>query len=255
METNVIAVCGNRVPYAAVGTGSRCLVVIPGASIHPVAAAAARMFRSFAPDCRVYIFDRPEVLEPGTTVQDMAELTAAAMEQLGIRGADLFGASQGGMMALCIALEHPELVGQLYLSSTLARQNDTSRETFDLWLDPSLDGAALKQAVNQRIYSPAFYEKYRRLLEAGPEVTGQDLRRFRILVEACRSFDVYSRLAELRCPVFTVGGENDRVLSSQGTTEIAHALGCPIHLYPNGSHAVYDEEPDFRPRMKKLLGL
>jgi pimeloyl-ACP methyl ester carboxylesterase len=51
------------------------------------------------------------------TIEQMAEDTAAALEQLGIEKADFLGYSMGSGIALQIALNHPELVNKLVLAS------------------------------------------------------------------------------------------------------------------------------------------
>jgi len=56
---------------------------------------------------RVYVFDRRKDMPAGYTVRRMAEDTLAVMRSLGIFRADLFGASQGGMIALAMAALQP----------------------------------------------------------------------------------------------------------------------------------------------------
>lgn len=51
------------------------------------------------------------------TIEQMAEDTAAALEQIGIENADFFGYSMGSGIALQIALNHPELVNKLAIAS------------------------------------------------------------------------------------------------------------------------------------------
>jgi pimeloyl-ACP methyl ester carboxylesterase len=50
--------------------------------------------------------------------EQMAEDTAAAVRQLGIENADLFGYSMGGAIALLVASRHPDLVRKLVVAST-----------------------------------------------------------------------------------------------------------------------------------------
>lgn len=58
----------------------------------------------------------------------MVDDTAAAMESLHIADADVFGASQGGMIALYLAIDDPKLVHKMILGSTLAKPNDTFKQ-------------------------------------------------------------------------------------------------------------------------------
>ena len=91
------------------GRGSHSLVLIQGLRLAPLkgtGAFAARYYRMFSETYTVYIFDRKEPVLPGCTIHDLAEDLAAAMDRLGLRGADVFGASQGGMIAQDLAIHH-----------------------------------------------------------------------------------------------------------------------------------------------------
>lgn len=245
--------------YFSFGTGARPLIIIPGVSMHSVMLSAAGIqfaFQAFAENWTVYVFDRKKDIQEGYSVQDMAEDTACAMISLGLRDCDIFGASQGGMIAQCIAISHPELVHALYLGSTMARPNELCRGVMARWLALAEAGepAPLNHEVNTCIYSAEFYDRYRSVFEPGEsQAAPQEIRRFAVLVRACTQFDVYSRLDEIRCPVFVVGSRADRVLSGEASEEIAKRLGCSLYLYEGFSHAVYDEAPDYRERMMNAL--
>lgn len=51
------------------------------------------------------------------TLENMADDTAAAIQQLGIEQADIFGYSMGAGIALHVAIRHPEVVRKLVLAS------------------------------------------------------------------------------------------------------------------------------------------
>lgn len=75
----------------------------------------ALMYKIFAKDYRVYFFDRRTVVKEGLTNWDLAEDIYYAMEALNIGSADVFGVSQGGMIAMALTLEHPKLINKLVL--------------------------------------------------------------------------------------------------------------------------------------------
>lgn len=245
--------------YIAFGQGPRPLVIIPGVSLKsiiPSAPAIMQGFEMFTKDWTVYVFDRKKDIRPGYSVAQMAEDTTAAMVQIGIRGADIFGASQGGMIAQCIALEHPELVHALYLGSTMSRNTPESRQVLDQWKALALgdDVAAMNRAFNEKVYSPAFYNRYRSIFSAMEQNgTKEEMARMAVLVEACLQFDVYDRLPEIQCPVFVVGSWQDSVLTGDASVELSRKLNCPLYLYTGYGHAVYDEAPDYRTRMLTTL--
>ena len=124
MSVPVMTVSGENfsMDYVTFGSGPRTLVILPGMSLLPVtpnADAVAAAYASFAGTHTVYLFDRKRDVCPGYTVSDMADDTAAAMRSIGISDADVFGASQGGMIAQLIAARRPELVRRLVLLGRL----------------------------------------------------------------------------------------------------------------------------------------
>ena len=243
----------------AFGRGKRALVIIPGVSVKSVmlsAAAVAGAYADFAETHIVYVFDRKRNIRPGYDTVDMAEDTAAAMRALGIADADIFGASQGGMIAQCIAARHPELTRRLVLGSTIARQNETSRATFDGWrtLAEAGDVRALNRDITEKVYSPAFYDRFRDAFDAlEAEGTDEELRRFSILAKACRTFDAYDQLDEIKCPTLVIGSWDDCTLSGEGSVEIARRLRCPLQMYSGFGHAVYDEAQDYREHLHRFF--
>lgn len=245
--------------YFSFGRGSRPFIIIPGVSMHsvmPSAGAIAEGFQIFTGDWTGYVFNRKKNIQPGYSVMDMAEDTAAAMAALGLSDCDIFGASQGGMIAQCIAIRHPELARALYLGSTMARCTPLCREVMNRWLALAEAGvpAPLNHDVNTRIYSPEYYSRYGSIFEVmESSAEPEEIQRFAVLVKACLDFDVYSQLEKIQCPVFVAGSRADRVLSGAASEEIAQKLACSLYMYDGCSHAVYDEAPDYRARMKAAL--
>lgn len=245
--------------YIAFGTGKTPLVILNGVSLRTLAVSAPVMragYARFGESHRVYMIDRRKNIQPGLSVDDMALDTAAALDCIGVKNADVLGFSQGGMIAQRIAVLRPELVGRLCLVSTLARQNETSRKTLAAWsaLVQSGDVRALNREVFRSVYSDAYLQRYRRafqMLEG--EGTAEEVRRFGVLVEACREFDAYDALDAIDCPVLAIGSLHDRTLSPCGMTELAEKLGCELYMYDDYGHALNDEAPDFKQRVANFF--
>lgn len=241
--------------YIAFGEGSRPLVIVPGMSLLPVldsAPAVEEGYRAFRKTHRVYLFERRMHMEPGHGIKEMADDLADAMEKLSLCDADVFGASQGGMVAQSLAIRFPALVRKLILGSTLSRQNDVSRETFSEWerLSRAGDAVALGKDVFSRVYSEEFVEQNRNAIALlNRQATEETMEQYAISSAASLSFDLYDRLKEIRCPVLVLGAGRDRVLSVTGSIEIAEKLGCECFLYGDYGHAVYDTAPDYKDRI------
>lgn len=253
---NLTLKIGNtEMDYACFGTGKKPLVMIPGLNLRGVKGAAvslALMYRMFAKDYRVYIFDRKTVIPEGYTVEDIAEDTATAMKMLGLANADVFGVSQGGMIAQYLAINHPELVHKLVLGVTLSRTNATVTNVINGWVRMSgnREYDALITDMLSNMYSEAYLKKYRWLLPIMSRISKpKDFSRFIILAKACLTCDTYDKLNLIQCPVLVLGGKQDKIVTGKASEEIAEKLGCEVHMYDDLGHSAYEEAKDFNSRI------
>ena len=245
--------------YIKFGNGPRSLIMIQGLNtrgIKGAAASLAYMYRLFSTDYTVYLFDRRPVVHEGITVRDMASDIAMAMDSLGIRNADIFGVSQGGMIAQYLAIDRPDLVRKLVLAVTLSKNNDTVIDVVNGWIEMSEKGnmKELVRDMAEKMYSDAYIRKYRPFM---PLLTllqkPNDVRRFVILAKACFTCNTYDSLNKIKCPVLVLGGGQDKIVTPEASKEIADKLGCEIYLYDNLGHAAYEEANDFNRRVFDFL--
>lgn len=246
--------------YIKFGSGKKNFVIIPGLSIHSITryeSAIKEMYKCFADTYTVYVFDRSENLKNGCTVRDMAEATVQKMQELGIQSADIFGASQGGMIAMYLATEHPSSVNKMILASTLAKPNETFNDAVDEWIDlaEKKNETELILSFITKVYSKQTLAAFKEVIissEAG--ITDKEYRRFLILAKACKSYDCSNELSGIKCPVFVIGCEGDKVATADASRSIAEALKCKLYIYgENFGHAVYDEAPDYKKRCLDFL--
>ena len=254
---------GFSMDYFRFGHGKRTLVILPGLSVGSVmnyADAVEEAYRPLADEFTIYVFDRRKELPAAYSVYEMAEDTAAAIRAIGFRQVCLFGASQGGMIAMIIAAREPELVSRLVLGSTSARITDGQYRTVSSWVQLAKAGDAkgLFLAFGEAVYPPDVFEQSRDLLAAGAaSVTGEDLRRFVILAEGITGFDAADRLRDIACPVLVTGSADDRVLGGDAAGQIAEQLkgrpDCEYRRYDGYGHAAYDTAPDYKENMLRFL--
>ena len=254
---------GFAMDYFRFGSGGRTMVILPGLSIKSVMLSAQivkKQYEEMTDDFTVYLFDRRADLPPVYTVADMARDTAEAMRALGLRDVCLFGASQGGMIALMIAIEHPELVAKVALGAAAARVDGSGFDVLERWttLAREKDRVGLFLAFGEAIYPPKLFEEYRdALVMIAGTVTDSELERFVILAEGTRGFDVLDRLGEIRCPVLAIGSEDDAVLGGDASLLIAGRMsgmpGFEHFRYTGYGHAVFDTAPDFRDRLHRFF--
>lgn len=250
---------GTSLDCVRFGSGAETLVLLPGLSLQGVKGAAlplAFMYRIFAKVYTVYVLDRKAEVPQGCTIRDLARDTACAMEQLGLRSADVVGVSQGGMIAQYLAIDYPHLVRKLVLGVTASRQNTVMEEAVGGWIDMARRGdyGAIIADMFPRMYSPAYLKRYRWMLPVLTRVgRPKEFSRFITLAEACLTCGSYPELSRISCPVFVIGGRQDQVVTGEASEEIAAKLSCAIHMYDGLGHAAYEEAPDFNERIFRFL--
>ena len=127
-----VEVKNGKILYSKFGSGAKTLVILPGLSLKSLdtyAKSVESAFSLFCNDYTVYVFDRLSEPDSDYTVYAMADDTAQAMRFLGLSDCCIFGASQGGMIAQCIAVKYPELVSKLALGSSCCRMNELFENT------------------------------------------------------------------------------------------------------------------------------
>lgn len=249
--------------YFKFGHGDKTLVIIPGLSVQSVMGSAelvAQAYASMTDEFTIYLFDRRSDLPRTYMVKDMAEDTSEAIAALGLGKVILFGTSQGGMIAMQIAIDHPEQISKLVLGSTSAKVEQKESQGIDRWIKLAGEGKAqeLYLEFGEAVYPKAVYEQSKDIfIQMAQTVTSEDLERFVILAEGIEGFDIESDLNRITCPTFVIGSNDDRVLGGEASTRIFGLLGnqdeSQIYMYDGYGHAAYDTAPDYRERMLKFL--
>ena len=249
--------------YFQFGHGKEKLVILPGLSVQSVmnfADMVTDAYQILADNFTVYVLDRRKELPGCYSVEIMAQDTVTVLRALGLNRINLFGASQGGMIAMRIAIEQPELVQKLILGSTSACVEETQYKTVETWIQKARSGkkTELCLAIGKSLYPKDVFEQSRELLaEAAKSVTDADLHRFIILAESLKGFDTTIDLEKIACPVFVIGSMDDQVLgaaaSEQITTHLNKQTGFKFYIYDGYGHAVYDTAPDYKERILHFL--
>lgn len=248
-----------QIDYITFGKGTKSLIMIQGLNTNGIKGAAlslAYMYRIFARDYKVYLFDRRPDVQEGVTVREMACDIAMAMDALGITDADVFGVSQGGMIAQYLAIDRPDLVNKLVLAVTLSKNNATVKAVVEKWITLTKQGDIKQLVIDmaEKMYSDAYVKRYRpfmALLTAMQKP--KDVQRFITLAEACLTCNAYEELEKVKCPVLVIGGRQDKVVSGKASEEIAQKLDCEIYMYDDLGHAAYEEAKDFNKRVYDFL--
>ena len=248
-----------QMDYLTFGNGTKPLIMIQGLNTNGIKGAAvslAYMYRIFAKDYKVYLFDRRTQVYEGITIREIAMDIAMAMDALHIAKADVFGVSQGGMIAQYLAIDRPDLVNKLVLAVTLSKNNETVKEVLANWIELTERGEFKQLVLDMavKMYSDAYVKRYKPFM---PLLTilqkPKDVERFLIMTKSCLSCNAYEELDKITCPVFVIGGKMDKVVTGEASEEIAKRLGCESYMYDDLGHAVYEEASDFNKRVYDFL--
>ena len=245
------------------GSGHRPLVILPGLSVQSVMGSAAAVETAYGimkGTFTVYLFDRRTELPASYSPKEMAEDMAAAFDALGLRQICLFGASQGGMIGLCLAANRPDLVEKLALGSSAAKVGPEQYARIGAWVElaKKRDGVGLYLDFGEAVYPPEIFRAYRpALIMAGNTVTAEELDRFILLAEGTKNFDITPRLGEILCPVLSLGAADDRVLGPEAAAGIAAGMkdnpDFSSFTYEGYGHAAFDTAPDYKERLFRFF--
>ncbi len=176
-----------------------------------------------------------------STISGYAEKVIDWMRAVGVENAVLAGHSMGAAIALTVALRVPRRLSGLALLGGGARLKVDQRI-----LDLSASRADFPQAVERMVdaaFSPRAEAKWvrmakERMLQAEPEVFHADFL-------ACQSFDVRSRLGEIRSPALVICGRDDRMVPAEDCSKLAEGLAAAsLRRVDGAGHMVMLERPD-----------
>jgi len=245
--------------YITFGNGPKQLIMIQGLNTNGIkgtASALAFMYRIFAKEYKVYLFDRRKNLPENVTVRELAADVALAMDALGLKNADVFGVSQGGMIAQYLAIDRPDLVNRMVLAVTLSKNNEVVGRVIANWIRMTEQGEFKELVLDMafKMYSDSYIKRYRPFLPLLTVVQKpRDVGRFLTLTRACLTCNAYEELDKITCPVLVLGGRRDKVVGETACEEIAGKLGCEVYLYDTLGHAAYEEAKDFNQRVYGFL--
>lgn len=244
---------GFTMEYFQFGNGAKTLVILPGLSVQSVMGSADAIAQAYQPLCEdytIYVFDRRKEIPDAYSVHEMAMDTAAVFRALGLKHINLFGVSQGGMIALETAAACPERIEKMVIGSACACVTEELNYAVREWTRLAKSGKAedLYLSFGKAVYPQSTFEQSRALLiEAAKSVTETDLKHFAILAEGIQNYDVTRDLEKIRCPVLVIGNKDDRVVGQSAAETICrNHPRFSLYMYDGYGHASYDTAPDYK---------
>ena len=234
----------NGVAYAALGTGPRTMLFLPGGL--GAAAWEKAPARDFLPayataDFTVWWLARPRNMPAGYSIADMADGVAQVIADLGGRVDAVVGASYGGLIALYLAARHPESVGKIALLGSTAVIPDQTK-ALDRRFGEALGNGRFTEAGEAGLEEmPVRSPLLRRLLApiVGRMLASKDLNGPDVLVEmeAEMAYDARPILPQVTAPVLIVAGSGDILLPREVIEETARGLrDCTVIWHDGENH-------------------
>ncbi len=231
---------GHRIYYEIHGVGRPLLLLHGGAN--NIARSWQRQILDFSPTREVIAPEQsgnghsPDVAGPFSYSQ-MTEDTAMLLQQLHLRDVDVVGWSDGGNVALMLAIRYPELVRRV-----VATGANTSPNAFS-----AKDIADVRQSPAANIMGGDVLKYYDAFSADGPGhalVVDEKVKQL-WLTHPVPSELSMNLLRKIRARVLIMGGDHDAI-PLEHTLQIYHALSnAELWILPDTGHATFVDRPDW----------
>lgn len=179
-----------------------------------------------------------EAADGPTTMATYVQDCLGVMDELAIEQANVYGQSFGGMVALELALTHPERVRSAILACTHAGQMHAVRST----------GSAPKDQPWLQLYAPDFARAHPEHVEEDLRVGSaqpQDPKGRRRQWEAVQRWDAFDRLPDVRVPTLVLHGSEDMLIDVGNARAIASRIpGAELAIIEGAGHVYHSEQPE-----------
>ncbi len=240
-----VAIAGGEIHYEEMGKGHPLIFVsgLGGVARYwqPQMAAFAKHFRVVAYDHRgTGASDRKQ---RKFAIDQMATETLSLMDALKIERAHLVGHSTGGAIGQTIAIEQPQRLARLVLSSTWTHCDSFFRRLFESRQQMLRKGGAELHALFHPLwlYPPWWInshdteirEEQKKALE-NPSPVEVSIAR----IDALLAFDRRAGLARIKTPTLVMGSDNDCITPAYFSQAIARAIpGAKLVIERDAGHA------------------
>ncbi len=267
--TRTVDVGGTRFAYRQLGTNTGVPVIF----LHHLAAVLdnwdPRIIDGIAARHQVITFDNRGIgASQGSTpdsIEAMAQDAVAFIRALGFEQVDLLGLSMGGFIAQVIAQEEPQLVRKIILAGTGPAGGEgidrvtsvTIRDTIKAVLtfkDPK-QYLFFTTTANGRLAARKFLKRLKERTDNRD--TPISLPSFRAQLKAIHAWGGQepSDLTGIEQPVLVVNGEDDRMVPSSNSTDLARRLPhAQLILYRDAGHGgIFQYHEEFVQEALKFL--
>ncbi|MFE9444203.1 3-oxoadipate enol-lactonase [Streptomyces sp. NPDC006602] len=181
-----------------------------------------------------------DLIGPGATVGDLADLVLALADSLGIERFAYAGVSLGGAVGLQLAVHHPQRVSSLAVICSSAHFNGSKPWEERAARVRSEGLGPLAESADARWFTRGFTvpELVRDHRDADPDA-------YAACCDALAAFDLRERLAEISAPTLLVAGREDPATPPAHLREIADAVpDAALVEIPGAAHLAPAQCPE-----------
>jgi len=184
------------------------------------------------------------------TTRMMARDTLGLMEHLGIERAHVLGKSLGGAIGQWVALEQPDRVRSLAMTSTFARLDRRAARMVTWWLATAKGAGfeALFPGLLTYFFTAEYCDANGEALaraESALLATRRPLHGFVNTGNAVLTHDTWDRLREIAVPSLLLCGAEDIITPPRHTEAMGRRLPkADVHIIPRTLHGFLTEKPE-----------
>ena len=257
---NEVIINNKKMKYFKFGSGSKIMVMIPGLSIKSVMEyedSIINDYNLFINDYTIYCFDRLENPDTNYDIESMCDYIYYALEELKLSDVYLYGASEGGMIAMMIAIKYPSIYKKIAVVSTSANVTKDNFIAINNWINLAKNNKKEEIMLDfmEKIYPKKLYLKSIDLCKnIANTITKIELDRFIINATAIKGFNILDRLVLINKPFLMVGGKLDNLLGINPIIEAKkYNKDIKNYIFEGYGHALYDLAPEFKKILLKFF--
>ena len=183
---------------------------------------------------------------PYTPAQHAADLVGL-LDALGVARAHLVGLSNGGVIAMYVAAEHPDRVSRLVVADTFACADAQMRAVLDAWLAALEAGGPVLRfdVATPWVWSRGLLAAHGDVLDALREKAAKArVDAVRHLITGAKGVDLRHRLSRIQAPTLVMVGEEDVLTPVWRARELVGAIPDATLVVVGGAgHALTIERP------------
>jgi pimeloyl-ACP methyl ester carboxylesterase len=206
-----------------------------------------------------------------TTFHGCAEHVIALAKALHIPQIDLLGFSMGGAAAQHVALAAPDLVRKLILAGTRTSKtpntvpgprkifydlahSDTDEEFKKSWINSFFNSSPSGRAAGEASWARIQERSHDRAPHLSPVLAKRQIEAF-TRFSVPNPMNPYERIHELEMPVLVANGDNDLLIPTVNSFEVAQLLkDAHLHIYPDSGHGFsYQYADEFAKHVELFL--